>query len=201
MIEMVKRLGVEEAEAKRRIIMNDLVRYEKSSYKFSLEPVLNLFQSNLEEIKKASSAEGGVTAGASEVYRKTLGGKVVEADPSGNVEVDKYIRELGEQKMPDAMADASKFLSKIEKMPEIEADKLCRLVVPNYMNADKTARQYTKIEAYGQEIQFYPFSLYGADGVVVTVNGRRVENPLEEVKKIYRGVIVPSMMHSLREGD
>jgi len=200
LIEMLKRIGNDENEAVGQVIMNDLVRFEKSSYKFSLDPMLDMFIKNTGRIRTAS-AEAIVETDVSMLYEKELEGKTFDGKDSGNPEVDRYLSYLSAEKMPAAFKDANEFLRKIESLPEMQADKLCQLLVRGYFNENKTAKQHTSLVTQGKKIDFFPFSLYGADGVIITIDGNRVMNPLEEMKKIYAGSIVPSMMHSLREGD
>jgi hypothetical protein len=200
LVGMLKRMGMDENEAIGQVIMNDLVRFEKSSYKFSLDPMLDMFIKNTGRIR-AASAEAIIETDVSKLYKKELGEKTFEGGKTGNAEVDQYLASLSIGKMPSTLEGANDFLKNIESLPEMQADKLCQLLVKGYFNDNKTAKRHTSLEMQGRKIEFYPFSLYGADGVIITIDEKRVENPLEEMKKIYAGSIVPSMIRSLREGD
>jgi len=90
---------------------------------------------------------------------------------------------------------------KIASSNEMRADKLCRFLVNNYFNPTSGERSYVKLAIGNQQVEFYPFSYYGADGVVMLIDGQLVANPLEKIEELYKAQIVPAMTQSLREGD
>lgn len=199
MIAILTRMGWTEADAKARVIMEDLVRFEKNSYKFALEPLLETTMNILEqEYPKALSSKLKTPHDA---YENVLGEKVIKIDTPFNPIVSEFIYTFTAKEIPSDLGKANQFLTEIVGSPEVQADKLCQSLVKGYREAATGERKYLKTKIGEDEIEFYPFSYYGAEGVVMLQNGQRVENPLEKIEQIYKKSIVPAMLHSLREGD
>lgn len=192
MVEMLKRMGYPEREAQKRAIMEDLVRFEKISYKFTLEPLLDLL---------LTAKTGQLNFDIPSSFTAILGDKVIEGQNSGNAEADSFLNRLTQNKIPGNLNEASDFLSKLGNSQEMQANQLCNLLVKGYYNPQTGQRKQTTLTLVGNRIELYPFSYYGADGVVMLIDGKRVENPVDKVKELFKEKIVPAMIHSLREGD
>lgn len=195
MVKMLVRAGLPEKEAEERVLVTDLVEFRKSSAAFLLDPFIKVVEEGLSQMEREGKGE---TSNVREVYKEILGGKVLEGERS-NPEVMSFIKNLSKRRMPDNLAEVDKFLVVLARSPEADVEKLARLFVRGYLDSEKLARKYTKVEKNGRTIEFYPLSFYGVDMVVILENGKRVENPKEFFIKNFQ--VPPAALHYLREGD
>jgi hypothetical protein len=188
------------------IVAEDLVMFEKASYKYSIEPLLEIFFRNLDQIKE-SSQKGELETSRlkekkpiTETYNDVLKDKVIEGLDLAPESVRNFLRGLVSKKMPQGMENANRFLGNLFNSFESKADKLCKFVIKGYADSSGE-RKVVKMKVGKDNFEFYPFSYYSVDGVVIVKNGKIVPNPFEEIKKTFSSKIVPAMMKYLREGD
>lgn len=198
MVRMLERMGYSETDAKNRVIMNDLVGFEKQSFRFTLEPFLDLMLRVEKLVNKLP-----LSISVDNLYR---GEPLIEGSKTDNGIVDQYLLKLNNQfRIPSEINEENQesyyeIIAQVGRLPEMQADKLCKMVVEGYFDKGK-GRTQMQVNLGGKKIEFYPFSLYGAKGVIVLIDGKIAENPLKAIENLYRDDIVPAMIRDLREGD
>lgn len=192
MVEMLTRSGVPEREALAKVTMTDLVNYEKSSYKFLIDPLFKMLKEQEELIDKLATQ---VEFPIPEVNLSVKG----PDNKTVNAFLENFVRN---NKIPPDFKSAAKFMENLESLQEFKADQLCGYIIPNYAsdNTNEWGR-YTKISSNGTRIEIYPFSVYGGNGVIVLKDGHIVENPIQVIKDTYKNNIVPAMLHALNLGE
>jgi hypothetical protein len=197
MTEMLIRLGHDPSEARSRVIMQDLVNFEKSSYKFLLEPMVEM----LYRIDQGGSSQSLESQNILFQYEK-------DEIPLGSDVVTQFLRNLRDsEKIPvetSSMKDLeemSAFFNRLTEMPYFKVNALCNVLIPGFYDRSSGERQVVGVRMGRDHYECYPFTHYGVSGVVVLKNGALIEDPLFEIKKIYRYSMVPAMVHAIREGD
>lgn len=192
MVEMLTRSGVPEREALGKVTLTDLVNYEKSSYKFLIDPMFKMLKDQESLIDKLA------TQVEFPIPEANLNIKGPDNDTVKNF-LENFVRE---NKMPADFKSAAKFLGNLESLQEFKADQLCGYVIPNYASENTNDwGHYTKISSGGTKIEIYPFSVYGGNGVVVLKDGHIVDNPIQVIKDVYKNNIVPAMLRSLNNSS
>ena len=197
MVEMLTRTGLSREEAEQRVFFTDLVDFKKSSMVFVLEPMMNLVEESLAKIApnyevSIPDVKGAYTRATGENFYASKGDYT-------NSEVTSFIESVFTKEMPNDMAQASQFLGELAQSSEAQAEKITRAVIAGYIDKDKLKTYHQTIIKNGNTIEFFPFSFYGVDMVVILENGHRVENPKEFILKNFS---VPKVIvNSLREGD
>lgn len=201
MVAMLERMGVPHEEAVNRVYGTDLVEFRKNSYSFYLEDLMNTASDvlvKLEEEPKGLEKEEITTR-----YQQMTKGQTVET-PS---QVDEAVRAYIQQKASNIpiqgqdLTQLDRSLSQFFQSEDAQAERFLRELQPGYLNKETLTRETVTLQEGENTITFYPYSLYGIDAVVITVNGNVIPNPLTFVRQRYRGKIVPAMEHALRQGD
>lgn len=198
MVAMLKRMGIPENEVLKQVYLTDLVNFRKKSMSFVIEPFVDLVSNILESMEKEVE---GYKRNVEDLYKWFLGGKVVEIEAGvpQNEKVSKFLEGLLNERIPGDVVGATNFLREFSDSSFVRAEKLCRVIFPDFLDRESFKRRYKKIASGGQTIELFPFTFYGIDGVVILLNDEIVQNPEEFLRKRFE--IVPAIERSLREGD
>lgn len=194
--QMLGRMNFSADGALERARMTDLVEFKKSSTAYVLEPLGELLREKLQSVE-ADFVPGRMPSPV-EVFAQT-GQNILEYRERKDPEVNDFLRQLTQERMPQSVQEASLFIGKLDDSSSAAADKLARMVVGGYMDRDNLERKYVKIEKNGHRIELYPLSYYGVDMAVVVVDGKRVGDPANVIETNFS--VLPVQKRLLREGD
>ena len=108
---------------------------------------------------------------------------------------------LDGQEMATDLQKLSQQLSQTYGASEFQAARLCRSVLPEYLDPATRLPQESAFNKNGHDYHIYPYVFHNMDGLVMTKDGVVVQDPLEEIKSLFRERITRAVLHSLREGD